>query len=161
VVTIANTEQGPRDIALNTTGTPSFATPTPLNGTVPDAESADITIHVDATSLFVVTYGHVIVISTNAPSCPTVDGPLTVGVTNNNAPIATVQPDTVDFGGVFEGGSVTRFVTIHNAGSDTLKVSSIVSDSPLFTSDFSGELRVDRFSETVITLTFSPQSIAE
>lgn len=160
VLSISNTGVGPLDFNLLLDDTAAdFASVSPADGTIASGTTLNVSVTFDANNLLEGTYHEDLIITSNDPLQDTLIVPLTLNVLNNGTPIATVDKDTVDFGGVFIGGSVNRTISFHNAGSDTLTITNVVSDNGDFTSDFSGSLIVGPFGDAVLGLTFSPSTL--
>jgi uncharacterized repeat protein (TIGR01451 family) len=73
-------------------------------------------------------------------------------------PRLVVEPDSLDFGAVYVGGTGTRPVTLTNAGTAELSVTGIGSDRPDFGAAFAGTLLMPGTSQVVMA-TFSPGGV--
>jgi subtilisin family serine protease len=155
---IINTGQGP--LTFTFLGIPSFATPSPLGGTVAAGDSLIVTVTIDAGGLLAGTYTESLYIGSNDPVMDTLSVPVTLTVINNGAPIASVEPDSLNFGGVFVGGSVSRTVQLHNAGSETLFITDVSSSNPDFTTNFADTISIPHFGEATLTVTYTASSVA-
>jgi hypothetical protein len=156
-LTITNTGQGP--LFFSFIGIPSFATPSPLGGTVAAGDSLIVTVTIDAGGLLAGTYTESLHIGSNDPVTDTLSVPVTLTVINNGAPIAHVEPDSVNFGSVFVGGSVSRTVQLHNAGSEPLLITDVSSSNPDFTTNFADTISIPSFGEATLTLTYTASSV--
>lgn len=156
---ISNTGQGSLQFAISSIGPGSFATVSPATGTVAADSTMAIEVTFNASNLLDGSYLQDLILASNDPLNDTLIVSLLLHVTGNGVPIASVKPDTVDFGGAFIGGSVSETITIHNAGSDSLYVINVASDNPDFTSDFSGVAVVPPFADEVVVLTYSPSTL--
>ncbi|MFZ6010585.1 MAG: S8 family serine peptidase [Bacteroidota bacterium] len=154
---IVNNGEGPLNFSF--VASSGFATPSPGGGTVAAHDSTEVSVTFDATGLLAGTYNQNLAIESNDPFDSLLAVPLTLHVTNNGAPIASVSPDSVNFGGIFIGGSTTRNVTVHNAGSETLTIDHVSSNNPDFASDFVDTVSVAPFSNATIMLTYTASAL--
>ena len=81
-------------------------------------------------------------------------------ICKNNLPIITVSSDTLDFGTIEPGDSVSLTLTISNTGVDTLEISSISATHSFFFSD-THSCTVSPDDSIVVTVTFAPLADAE
>ncbi len=102
----------------------------PDTGTVAVGASVDIAVVFDATGLNGGDYDARIVIASNDPDERETIVPAHLKVTG--APDIAINVDTIAFGVKFVGYGDTREVAVANKGTDTLKISAIVSDHPAF-----------------------------
>jgi subtilisin family serine protease len=159
-LTIFNTGQGPLEFTFtNVTEPGNFAVPSPVSGVVQAGESFDVNVEFSASGLLAGTYQQNLSIASNDPLNSILTVPTTLHVTNNGAPIASVQPGNLNFGGVLEGGSKSLTVAVHNAGSDTLTITAITSDNADFTGEFTGAINVSPFEEVSITVIYTATSL--
>jgi subtilisin family serine protease len=154
---ITNTGQGPLNFSF--IGIPFFATASPLSGTIAAGDSLIVTVTIDASGLLEGTYTENLFIGSNDPVTDTLTVPVTLTVINNGAPIASVEPDSINFGGVFEGGSVSRTIQLHNAGSETLLITEVSSSNPDFTTNFADTISIPHFGEATLTVTYTASSV--
>ncbi len=158
--TISNNGEGPLEFTLVTTA--YFASVTPISGIIAPHESMEVTVTFDSNGLLAGSYEQLIVVNNNDPAFDPAN-PLRIRlilkVTNNGAPIASVNPEAVDFGNVFVGGSLTKTVQIYNAGSDPLIISSVTSDDADFVANFSDSITVAAFDSASIEITFNPSAL--
>jgi len=159
--TISNTGQGPLEFTIVNISPPneSFSSIDSSADTLAPGGNAMITVTFDASNKGGGLYSDNLIILSNDPAQDSILFPLQLNVTPNGAPIASFSPDTINFGGVFEGGSAVRSITIHNDGSEPLAISQVTSSDGAFTTDFSGSLMVESFQDAVIHVTFSPTSV--
>jgi|GEM_PF-1262444 len=157
-LTILNSGQGPLTFSFVAPGSDDFATVTPLSGTVAAGSSLVVNVQLNANGLLAGTYTQLLELISNDPLRDTLDIPVVLTVTNNGAPIASVEPESLDFGQVFEGGSKNLPVTVHNAGSDTLRIQQLTITPASFTVSASS-LTVAPFGDAVLTVTFSASSL--
>lgn len=158
-VNISNTGLGVLNFQLVSAGPGSFATPEVLEGSVPAGETLAVDITFSGNSLLPGTYSQIFLVQSNDPINDDVTLDLTLNVTSNGAPIASVDPTTLDFGGVFETASKTKTFIVHNGGAEPLIVSAVTSDNADFTTDFSGSATVDPFEDLVVTVTYTASSL--
>jgi len=119
------------NLAIELATVPEYMTVSPPSGTVPAGGSVDLTLAFNTAGLFGGVYDGAVRITSNDPDegVKVVPTHLTaVGV----ADIAAV-PSSLDFGSVYVGLSADRAVSLNNAGSDPLTVSSLTFDNPAFT----------------------------
>ena len=74
-------------------------------------------------------------------------------------PIASVEPDTLDFGDVFETGSKTLSITLANAGSEPLEITGITSDNADYTTSFTSAITLAAFQDTTVQVTYTASSL--
>lgn len=155
--TVRNTGPGPLRFRLaNAVVENDFAACSPDQGNLAPGGSQVITVTFDAANLPAGTYVKELRVESNDPERSLLTVPLTLRVANNNAPIASVHPDSIHFNSVQIGTSVAKKITLHNAGSDPLVISRAETGSSEFTTGLSGSLSIPAFHDTTITLTFSP-----
>jgi subtilisin family serine protease len=157
--TISNTGPGPLEFFLqNAASENDFATALPHQGNLAPEGSQVITVTFDASNKFAGTYTKDLRIASNDPIKPMMIVPLTLQITNNNAPIASVQPENIHFKSVQTGTFSSRKISLHNAGSNPLVVDLVVSDNSDFTTNFSGSLTVPPFGNNTMNILFTPSS---
>ncbi|MBT1708525.1 S8 family serine peptidase [Fulvivirgaceae bacterium PWU5] len=156
---VFNQGSGPLDFTIALPDAPGFASASPLAGSVAPGDSTFITVGFNAANLLAGTYQESLLVLSNDPDEDTVTVSLTLNVTNNGAPIAAVEPDSVDFGPVFETGSAQRTVQITNAGSEPLIITSITSSNPDFTVSASDTVIVPPFRSYTVTITYEPSGL--
>jgi len=132
---------------------PDWLTLNPVFGTISPGDSLDITVTFDATGMYGGNYNADIKIYSNDPDEPEVTIPTHLHVTG--APYITLSKDSLEYGSVFIGASVTDTLIVFNEGTDLLTVKGITSDHP----DYSAN--IDTFSLTVgdsqlVLVTFAP-----
>ncbi|MBT1698095.1 S8 family serine peptidase [Fulvivirgaceae bacterium PWU4] len=157
--TVRNTGPGPLKFRLaNAVVENDFAACSPEQGNLAPGSSQVITVTFDAANLLAGTYRKELRVESNDPERSLLIIPLTLRVTNNNAPIASVRPDSIHFNSVQIGTSASKKITLHNAGSDPLVISRAETGSTEFTTGLSRDLSIPAFHDTTITITFSPAS---
>lgn len=158
--TIANRGEGLLKFAIGTSDDESaFAEPAPLQAEVPPGEEKTVTITFDASGKLAGTYYQELVIRSNDPERNTLTLPLRLQVTNNGAPIASIQPEAVDFYSVQTGHTARRKFRITNAGSDPLVIDAISSASAAFKADAATPLTIAPLQSKDINMLFSPTTI--
>lgn len=158
-LTIANTGAGTLNFTIAEGGETDFVSVEPDSGSVASGASQAIAVTFDASGLLAGTYEQALHIFSNDPASDTVTVPLTLIVSNNGVPIASVEPDTVDFGDVFETGSKTELITLANEGSEPLVISSITSDNTDFTTSFTSALTLGAFQDTTVQVIYTASSL--
>ncbi|MBT1686559.1 Ig-like domain-containing protein [Dawidia soli] len=156
---VFNQGQGPLDFTIALPDAPGFASAAPLAGSVAPGDSAFVIVGFNAANLLTGTYQESLLVQSNDPDESTVTVALTLNVTSNGAPIAAVEPDSVDFGPVFETGSAQRTIQISNAGSEPLTIYAITSDNPDFTVSAIDTLLIAPFRSSTITITYEPSGL--
>lgn len=157
--TVRNTGPGPLRFRLaNADVENDFAACDPEQGSLAPGGSQVITVTFNAANLLAGTYRKDLRVESNDPERSLLIVSLTLRVTNNNAPIASLRPDSIHFNSVQIGTSVAKRITLHNAGSDPLIISRAETGSAEFTTDLSGSLSVPAFHDAALTITFSPAS---
>jgi len=128
----------------------------PTTDTVPPGDSVKIEITFDATGLYGGDYFSNIIIASNDPDEPGVVVPAHLHVTG--VPDIDVSEDTLDYGIVFAGSSVTDTLIISNKGTDTLTISNIATDYYNFIIDTTNFTLNPKESQKVL-ITFTPISL--
>lgn len=158
-ISVRNEGKGPLKYTLQEPADENpFYTAAPMTGVVPAGNEEIVRVTFDASGLVTGTYKQNIVIHHNDPGKESVTVPLTLQVTSNGSPIASVSPVKVDFKSVKVGYSQVRSVTIFNEGSDALVVSEGDSKHPAFRTEFNPPLSVPAFSRASVRLIFSPET---
>src|SRR5690606_28977855 len=109
---------------------------------VQPGSQTDITVKFNAKNLFAGTYTKVLRITSNDPVNPEISVTLVLGVSNNNAPIASISTDSIHFKSVKTGKTFSKEITIHNAGSDPLEITSVEATHSVFKTNFSSPFTV-------------------
>ncbi|MEO7990302.1 MAG: S8 family serine peptidase [Chryseolinea sp.] len=156
ILTITNTGLGELDFAF--TGLGGFASPSPLTDTLAPGASRDVVITFDAHNLLAGVYHQDLGIVHNDPLQDSTVVHLTLNVTNNGSPIASIWPDSLNFGNVFETDSTSRFVYVHNAGSEPLTITGIASDNTDYTTQ-ADTLLVVPFGTAAVKVTYTASSL--
>jgi len=124
----------------------------PTGDTIPAGDSVNIEVTFDATVLNGGDYFADIIISSNDPDEPEVIVPAHLNVTG--APDIAVSEDTLDYGIVFIGASVTDTLIVSNEGTDSLTVSDISSNNSDYTVDTTSfALNPEESQEVLVTFT--------
>lgn len=129
-----------------------------VEGMLTPGSSQQIQVSLNAKRLPAGTYHTEIKIQSNDPQRDTVFVPVTLTVTNNNAPIASITPSDMDFINGQVGSSVRRPLTISNDGSHVLIIKDVTSTNAAFGADFPDGTQIRPFVDTVLYLAFSPTS---
>ncbi|MEE9270274.1 MAG: choice-of-anchor D domain-containing protein, partial [Candidatus Krumholzibacteria bacterium] len=125
----------------------------PLTGTVPVGMSMDIDIMFNAAGLIAGGYDANILIANNDPLDPNVEVPVHLHVTG--APDIVLSDTLFDYGAHFVGATIRDTLTVSNAGTDMLNVSSVSTDKPDYTVDVTAFALAPGASQDVV-VTFSP-----
>ncbi|HTJ49679.1 MAG TPA: S8 family serine peptidase, partial [Cyclobacteriaceae bacterium] len=158
-ITISNTGQGPLTYLI-TNFDDSFVRPIPASDTIPQGQSRNITLALSANNLLAGDYSRRLIILSNDPTHDSTSVDVLLHVINNGLPIATVSPDSsINFGGVFVGGTVNRNIYIHNSGSETLRTWQTSIDGSDFSSDLFDTLYVAPFRDTVVHVRFTASAL--
>jgi len=128
----------------------------PTSGTIPSVDSSLIEITFDATNLYGGNYFADIIITSNDPDESELVVPVHLHVTG--VPDISVSEDTLDYGVVFNGYSVTDTLIIANVGTDLLTVNDISSDNSDFTLDVTN-FTLDPKETQDIVVTLKPSSL--
>ena len=126
---------------------------TPEVCTLGIGETKELEVKFDAADLFGGDYSADIIIHSNDCDQPSLTVAALLSVTG--APDIAVDPDSLDYGIVFIGASVTDIVTISNQGSDSLTVSDISSDNSDYTVDTTSFSLAPGQSQA-LSVTFAP-----
>jgi subtilisin family serine protease len=158
-VNISNTGMGVLTFQLLSLGPDGFSTPDFSEGSVNAGETLELDVAVSASNLFPGTYEQTWLVQSNDPVNDSVTFTITLNVTSNGQPIASVNPSALDFGEVFQTGSKIKTFEVHNAGAEPLLITSVLSNNPDFTTDFPDTLTVTPFADTTITVTYTASSL--
>ena len=112
---------------------PRWLSVDPPSGVVPAGSSMDVVVTFDGTNLVGGDYDADLVVSSNDPDEPEALVPVLLHVTG--APDIVVPTMALDFSSLFVGARRTLNLTIENAGTDSLVVSAVSSDSSAFNVD--------------------------
>ena len=160
VLTIANEGEGPLKYTIAVgESAHSFASVQSSEGNVLAGSTKAVTVTFNAAGLLAGTYRQVLKIASNDPANPQISVALTLNVTNNGAPIASVSPELLDFKSVQVRHSQTRKLVISNAGSEALVVSKISSSHPAFRAATKGSITVRSFEKVEAEIVFSPSNV--
>ncbi|MEM7110324.1 MAG: choice-of-anchor D domain-containing protein, partial [Bacteroidota bacterium] len=127
------------------------------DGIVAGGDEQEIDIRFDAAGLFGGTYVNEVQISTNDPVNPEFIVPAVLNVTGTGKPVISVDPETLDFGNTFVGGSVRQELIITNSGTEILTVTDLSTSG-----DFSVEstaFSLLPFTSNIIEVSFSPTAL--
>jgi hypothetical protein len=135
--------------------TPDWISTDPVSGIIPAGDSAKVEVTFDATNLNGGDYYTDILINSNDPDQPEDTVPVHLHVTG--VPDIAVSDDTLDYGIVYPGFSITDTLIVINAGTDTLTVSGISSDNGDYTIDTTNFILGPAENQEVL-VTFSPST---
>jgi subtilisin family serine protease len=158
-LTITNSGQGVLHFYFDSLASTDFVTPIPDSGTVAATSQSDILLTIDANDRLPGTYHQDLLLKSNDPLTPSIIIPVTLNVISNGQPIASIEPDSLDFGQVFESGTKQLPVTVHNAGAEVLHIVSVSSSNSDFTTDFADTIAVAPFQDAVIAVTYDPSGL--
>jgi len=122
--------------------------------TIPPGESVLLTI--TFTPLDVTTYNGELLVYSDDPDEEVVSMTLAGQGVPVPVPDIVLSEHEHDFGGVVLGDSATWSFTIYNVGSDDLEVTGIVSELPVFSTDFAPRLVILPGDYHQVTVTFTP-----
>lgn len=111
----------------------SFLTVSPLTDIIAPAGSANLDFNFQTAGMLGGDYFYDLPIQTGDPAQPLVDYPVKLTVIGQ--PLINVLPAPLAFGEHFTGYPATDSLCIYNPGTDTLHVTTVVSDSPEFVLD--------------------------
>ncbi|MFZ1945928.1 MAG: S8 family serine peptidase [bacterium] len=140
-------------LAIELSFMPEWLSVAPSTGTIPAGGYADLAVGFDATDLFGGDYEGGLQIRSNDPDEGLVNVPAYLHVTG--APDITATPTALDFGWQYIGLTRTLAVTIYNAGTDLLDVTSIAIDNPEFTIDTT-PFTLDPRKSKVLDVVYTP-----
>lgn len=115
----------------STTPTIPWLSVAPTSGTLAAGSSMELDVGFDATALFGGNYLAEIIITSNEPDEPIL--PIPVELEVSGRPVFSIAVDTVDFGTSFGGFSDSLYLRMTNDGTDTLKITNLVSGDPRLT----------------------------
>ena len=153
---IQNKGEGPLKFSIEPVAENLFVALNPLEGEVNPSKEQIITVTFDASGKLSGTYYQEVSLRSNDPQNGTAILKFTLKVTNNGAPIASVEPETLDFKSVQKGMVAHRSVKVHNAGSEPLVIRNIKSDNRAFSSDLPTPFTVPSFQTADVRITFGP-----
>lgn len=151
-----NTPYALSGLAVRITPPANWLTVTPDSGRILQGQSRDLDVLFDSSLLVGGSYLADLLIQSNDPD----DSVAVVPVQLNAVGIPEIQLDvtSVDFGPLFVGGSVRETLLVHNPGTDTLRVTSISTNHPAFTSAVP-TLNVPPFGARRLVVRFSPLAL--
>jgi len=126
----------------------------PDSGLILAGDSMEVWIVVDATGLFTGDYLAQIVVHSDDPVHPVVNGPVVWLHAYSDPGTNFTYPDVLDFDTTFVGTSSQRNLTLLNAGTDTLRVYDITCTNPQFIVDTTS-FYVLPFDSMVVPVRFS------
>jgi len=135
---------------------PTWLSTVPNSDTIPAGDSLRVEVTFDANGLYGGDYYSDIIIASNDPDEPELVVPAHLHVTG--APDIDVSEDTLDYGIVFAGSSVTDTLIISNKGTDTLTISNMATDYYNYIIDTTNFTINPRESQAV-PITFKPISL--
>ncbi len=113
---------------------PGWLSVASTSGTIPAGESAAVPVTFDATTLLGGgDYAADIVVRSNDPDTP--EALVTACMHVIGVPDIRLSTTALDYGSLYIGASSTRPVTVTNEGTETLVVSSVAIDAPVFATD--------------------------
>ena len=141
-----------------------FVTTNVIGLTLRAGRSIDVDVTFDAALLLAGEYTAAIRVAANdLPGSPAVDVPISLTVTGD--PIASVEPDSLDFGEVFLNGTETRSFVVSNDGVDDLEVTSITTTADAFevTGTSAGEtsFTLEPGESREVEVAFTPTELGE
>ena len=153
--TIASGLAGPAGVLLDIPAAcrSPFVSVEPAQGTVPAGGSVDLAVTFDATGAPGGTYLADVLVDSNDPLTPEVAVPATLTVIG--APDIKATPAALDYGAPFVGATLTRTLTVRNAGTDPLHVSGVTIDEGDYATDTAG-FTLDIGGSRDLTVTFHP-----
>ncbi|HEY8936411.1 MAG TPA: S8 family serine peptidase, partial [Cyclobacteriaceae bacterium] len=158
-ITISNTGQGTLTYRI-TNFDDSFVQPSPEYDTIPQGQSRNVTLTLNANNLLAGDYTRRLIILSNDPTHDSTSVDVLLHVINNGLPIAVVSPDTtINFGGVFVGGTLYGNIYIHNSGSAILRTWQTGIEGSEFSSDLLDTLYTPAFRDTVVHVRFTPSAV--
>jgi hypothetical protein len=140
--------------ALRYVAQPDFLDMTPATGLVTPGSSQAISVTLAATDLVSGTYQALLEISHNDPFVGPVTLPITLSVSGTG--VLTTAPNSLDFGSVYVGVTVSETLMLGNTGTADLVVTGIGSDHPDINSNFSDPLPVPIGSSQPLFISYLP-----
>ena len=134
----------------------SWLTAVPDTFTVPAGAFLDVTVGFDAGDLLGGDYRAILRLASNDPNEAEFDVPVLLQVTG--VPDLTVFPTALTFDSTFVGYVSIETLVVHNPGTDSLRVSNIVSPSPVFVAYPMGFV-VGPGGSRALTVAFAPTSV--
>lgn len=161
-IVITNSGEGPLKYSISLSEAPHpFVNIKPTEGIVQAHENATVTLQLDAAGLLAGKYRQTLTISSNDPVTPSVELHVSLVVTNNGFPIASINPLTIDFKSAQVGSTVSRKVIVANAGSESLIINKISFDNKSFKSTTKLPLTIRPFEDAEVEITFTPSQIGK
>ena len=147
------------ELAIEIAATPDFlADVEPASGFIDGGQSQDVTVTFDSDSIEPGTYEKDLVLTSNDPNALSNAIPATLNV-ESGPPAIVLDPESLGYGEVLDGGSSTQSFTIINDGGGPLEVSSISSDNADYTVSDSGPFTVPFNGSRTIDVTFTPDGV--
>lgn len=138
-------------------GSPSFiSSVSPASGELAPSESQTVEALFASGDLLSDTYSGNLALATSDANQPEIDIEATLTVLPN--PQVVLGSDALDFGEIFQSASKTLMVEVGNTGNSPLEISSIQTDNPDFTVDFSS-VEIPPFSGLDIPVTFTASEV--
>jgi subtilisin family serine protease len=144
------------DVLITASGI-SWLSFNPTEGSIPTGEDMDVEVIFNASRLYGGTYETDIIIANNDPENSIITIPATFQVTG--APDIDISANNIDYDSVFVNVSKTDSIIIKNLGTDTLHISDIQVNNPVFALDNSLFSLAPRKSKTIV-ITFTPSASA-
>jgi subtilisin family serine protease len=137
-------------------GSPGWLRFEPAEGVVPAGEALAVSARFDATGLLGGTYPADVHVTSNDPDEPDVAFPARLQVTG--VPRIAIAPDSLEFGGLFVGGTRTDSVEVSNPGSDVLHVSAVTASPSHFLAP-TGPFELAPGASRTLPVTFAPTEV--
>jgi hypothetical protein len=134
----------------------NWLTYTPSSGTLAAGDSNIITLSAQTAAFEPGSYMTVLAVMSNDPESPLTRVPVTLRV--RGTPEIVLESDTLDFGVGCIGFNDTLWLRVGSEGTDTVVVTGITSDTPIFGPAFYGSVAISPGSIKAIPVYFSPTS---
>lgn len=151
-LTLSNTGEGPLQFSITH---PGYVTLSEIAGSIAPGADLAIQVTIDAHSLSAGTYDAPLIINTNQSNKAATQVPVALHVADLGAPRIEATPASVDFGSVFQTLSITKILTLQNAGTEPLEVQGITSANTAFATDFTEPFTLAPFESRPIAITYT------
>lgn len=155
-LTVSNTGLGELTFNISIDNPDGRVSVDSLGGIIAPNSSQAVKVFLNASALFAGSYVYNLQLTSNDPVNPSVIVPITLNVTNNGAPIASLSAGTLNFNSVVLGRSKKLAVLVKNEGSDPLELQPATLNHPSFASDADESILIAPFESRVINVTFAP-----
>jgi subtilisin family serine protease len=155
---ISNRGKAPLRFSIEKPEDGAFAVVDPLQGAVSPGQSSTVSVTFDASELFAGIYRQDVLIESNDPENNSVVLTLTMRVTDNGTPLASISTASLDFKSAQIGTTRKQKVIVSNAGSHPLTISDITSNTAAFYAETATPVSIASFQSREITINFSPVS---